>query len=317
MKKLTLSLILIAAFSTAVSASNVTNIPDVSSGVSGKFSTINTGAAASGMGNAYIGASIDAVSIFWNPAGLENMKKKEDEWSMYFSHNMWLNTITIDSLSVAKSVKNIGVFAAAISYFGAGDMENYGIDYASNPVDLNRTFSSYTIIGSIAYANNLDNNIDFGVVMNYFYDSIASSPANAVSFDLGLRYFFTPLKGLSFNLVAKNWGGQLGGDTMDKEVSFGALYTTEIEKWVISAEYDLVGKIRNTALQNFGLEFKTPYLFTFRTGYFTDNNIVDAGFKHISFGVGLNVNQKYTIDFSFEPYGELGNVYKSSFGADF
>lgn len=317
MKKILFTVLLIAAFIPALTASDVINAPDDSSGISGKYSTISIGAAAAGMGNAYLGASTDSVSIFWNPAGLANMKRKENEWNMFFAHNMWLMNMTIDNISVAKSFKNIGVFAAAVSYFGAGEMDNYGIDSSSNPVNLNRTFSAYTVMGSIAYANTLDKDLDFGVVMKYFYDSIADSPVNALAFDLGLRYFFQPLKGLSLNLVAKNFGGQLGGYIMDKEISFGALYTFEIEKWLLSVDYDLVGKLRNSAIQRVGLEVRTPYYVTLRAGYFTDNNIVDNGFRNISFGIGASLDKKYTIDFSFEPYGDLGNVYKTSFGADF
>jgi hypothetical protein len=317
MKKTLITLLLLAAFIPALTAADVIDVPDNSSGISGKFSTISIGAAAAGMGNAYLGASVDSVAIFWNPAGLANMKKKETEWNMFFSHNMWLMTTNIDNISVAKSFRNIGVFGAALSYFGTGDMESYDLDYASNPVNLNGTFSAYSVMASVAYANTLDRDIDFGIVMKYYYDCIAASPAHALAFDLGLRYFFSPLKGLSFNLAAKNFGGQLGGDTMDKEVSFGILYATEIEKWGLTAEYDLIGKVRNEALHRVGLEVKTPYYVTLRAGYFTDNNLIENGFRNVSFGAGVNVDQKYTIDFAFEPYGDLGNVYKTSFGADF
>ncbi|MEI7542803.1 MAG: PorV/PorQ family protein [bacterium] len=317
MKKILFSILLIAAFLPALLVAEVINSPDDSAGLSGKYATIGIGAAASGMANAYLGASVDAVSIFWNPAGLANMKRKENQWNMFYAHNVWLMSMSIDSLSVAKSFQKFGVVAAAISYFGAGQMDNYGVDYADNPVDLNRTFSAYTITGSIAYANSLDNNIDYGVVMNYFYDNISSSPANALAFDFGVRYFFSPLKGLSFNLVAKNLGGLLGVYTIDKELAFGALYTFNLENWIFSVDYDAVARLRNSAINRIGLEVKTPFLLTLRTGYFTDNTVVNNGFKNVTIGVGINVNQKYTVDFSYEPYGDLGNVYKASFGADF
>jgi opacity protein-like surface antigen len=316
MKKLSVIVVLIAAFSAAACAA-VIDAPDNSSGVAGKYSTIGIGAAASGMGNAYLGASQDAVSIFWNPAGLSNMKRKETEWNMFFAHNMWLSNMNIDNISLAKSFKNIGVFAAALSYYSYDSMEAYGLDYAQNPVDLHQTFSAYAASASIAYSNTLDKDIDYGIVMKYFYDSIDVSSASALAFDLGLRYFFQPLKGLSFNLVAKNLGGELAGNSMDKEIAFGALYTAEIEKWTITADYDVVGKVRNTAIQRVGIEFKTPYYATLRAGYSTDNTLVENGFRNVSFGAGINVAQKYTVDFSFEPYGDLGNVYKASFGADF
>jgi len=53
------------------------SVADQSSAVSGQYSTIGTGAAASGMGNAYMGMAQDAVAIFWNPAGIENISKED------------------------------------------------------------------------------------------------------------------------------------------------------------------------------------------------------------------------------------------------
>ena len=99
--------------------------------------------------------------------------------------------------------------------------------------------------------------------------------------------------------------------------AFGALYTFNLENWIFSVDYDAVARLRNSAINRIGLEVKTPFLLTLRTGYFTDNTVVNNGFKNVTIGVGINVNQKYTVDFSYEPYGDLGNVYKASFGADF
>jgi hypothetical protein len=54
-----------------------------------------------------------------------------------------------------------------------------------------------------------------------------------------------------------------------------------------------------------------------RAGYQTDDTDVTTGFKGFTFGAGLNLENKYNVDFSFEPYGELGNSFKLSLGADF
>ena len=317
MKKVLLALVLAVAFSAAACAVTYLNAPDDSSAVSGKYTTMSIGAAASGMGNAYLGASKGAVSIYWNPAGIAGIKNNESEWNMFFAHNMALMNMTIENIAVAKSFKDAGVFAASVSYYGSDSMDMYSIDSGSNPVDLNRTFRAYAAGGSIAYANTLDKDIDYGITAKYFYDNIADDSTSVIAFDIGLRYFFSPLKGLSFNIAAKNLGGQLGGDTMDKEVGFGALYTADIEKWIVTAAYDVIGKIRNVALHRAGLEIKTPYYVTLRSGYFSDNNLIESGFSNVTFGLGINIDQKYAVDFSFEPYGELGNTYKTSFSADF
>jgi hypothetical protein len=292
-------------------------VPDNSSVVSGLYSTVGVGAAASGMGNAYLGSAQDAVAIFWNPAGIENIQKEDNSYSLFFSHNQWLMSTIIESLSVATKFKDIGAFAVGFSYFNSGEMERYGIDESGHPIDLNSTFSTYAFNGDISYANKLDRDVDFGVTFKYYLDDMDGSVANAIAFDLGVRYFVPIVKGLSFDLVATNFGGEFNGYTMSKEVSFAALYNFAVADWGVNAEYDLVGRLNNTAVNRFGLEIKSPYLLILRAGYYTEDDIIDSGFKDISFGLGMLVNSKYNVDFSFEPYGELGNAFKLSFGADF
>jgi hypothetical protein len=292
-------------------------VPDNSSVVSGLYSTIGVGAAASGMGNAYLGSAQDAVAIFWNPAGIENIQKEDNSYSLFFSHNQWLMSTIIESLSFATKVKDIGAFAVGFSYFNSGEMERYGIDEAGHPIDLNSTFSTYSFNGNISYSNKLDRDVDFGVTFKYYLDDMDGSVADAIAFDLGVRYFVPIVKGLSFDLVATNFGGEFNGYTMSKEVSFAALYKFAVADWGVNAEYDLVGRLNNIAVNRFGLEIKCPYLLILRAGYFTEDDAIDSGFKDISFGLGMVVNSKYNVDFSFEPYGELGNAFKLSFGADF
>jgi hypothetical protein len=312
-------LIIIAAALTLVSCSIFASltVTDNSSVVSGLYSTIGNGAAASGMGNAYMGMAQDAVALFWNPAGIENMKKEDNSYNLFFSHNQWLMSTIIDSLSVATKVKDVGTFAAGFSYFNSGEMERYTTDDAGHPIDMNTTFSTYALNLNIAYANQLDKDVDFGVTVKYFLDDMDGSAVNAVAFDLGVRYFVPIIKGLSFDLVATNFGGEMSGFTISKEMTFAGLYNFSIADWGFNAEYDLVGRLNNSPENRFGLEVKTPYLIVLRAGYYTEDDLIDSGFKDISFGLGLLVNSKYNIDFSFEPYGELGTAYKLSFGASF
>ena len=285
--------------------------------VSARDEAIGAGAAASGMGNAYIGAAQDAVSIFWNPAGMVSLDKSEHPYNMFFSHNMWLMNGMVDSLSVAKGFKNIGVFGAAVSYYNSGDMDKYGITDNGAPVNLNSKFSNYAVTAILSYANSLDPNIDFGINAKLIEDTIDTDSMAAFAFDLGLRYNFSYVKGLSINLVAKDFGGQFGNTVILKQVSLGLLYAFSIEDWNFKAEYDLTGVLRDNAINRAGIEVKTPYLVVLRAGYFSDNTGLTSGFRNFSFGAGLELNKMYNIDFSIEPYGELGNAYKMSFGADF
>ena len=147
-------------------------------------------------------------------------------------------------------------------------------------------------------------------------DSIDGDVAHAYGVDLGARYFFPPIKGVSFNIVAKNFGGKMGEFVLARELAFSVLYTLTVSDITFTVDYDVIGKISNYPLHRAGIEVKLPYIVTLRAGYQTDNTTITEGFKDFTFGVGLNISDKF-IDFAYEPYGDLGNAYKVSFGGDF
>jgi hypothetical protein len=284
------------------------------SATTGRYLDLYAGAAGSAMGGAYIGSCDDASSVFWNPAGLASMKNTEKKWSMFFSHNVWLMDMMMDHLSAAGNFGKFGAAAFGIGYFNAGEMRKYEIDAENNYIEAG-SFSPYAITASLSYSNTLEKNIDFGVTLKYILDTIDGSTISTGAFDLGLRYK-SPLEGLFFNLLAKNFAGTLGGNILPKGITFGAFYTIDIYDYNLSAEYNLVGKVNNNAVHRAGISLKTPFLFTARAGYQTDNTGVTAGLKGLTCGVGLNIEEKF-VDFSYEPYGELGNSFKVSLGGAF
>lgn len=277
---------------------------DDSSSVAAKYLDLVAGAAGAGMGNAYIGLANDACSIFWNPAGLANMQRTSGEWNIFISHNIWIMSMMADNIGLSKKFDKIGTFGLGLTYFNAGALEKYDIDENNQYVEKG-TFTPYALTGILSYSNSMDKDIDFGVNLKYILDNIDNSMLNTFSFDIGIRYF-SPIKNLTFNIVAKNFGGRMGDFILAKELSFAIAYSFSINDFLFNLDYDICGKVNNNPVYRFGIEIKTPYLLIIRTGYRTDNSLLEEGFKNINFGVGIESDGK-TIDISFEPYGELGN----------
>jgi len=319
MKKITLAFFASLLFScSALAAAGIQEI-DNSAAISAKYLDFGSGAAAAGMANAYTGVAIDSAAIFWNPAGLANMQKNSKDWNVYFSQNMWLVGVMdsmVSDIAAAKHIKKIGVFGAGISYYNAGKIERAGIDSLGNPVPSDDTYSPYSLCVNAAYSSALEDGIDFGVNLKYLLDVIDGDAAHGVAFDVGVRYAFPFLKGLSLNITAKNFGGRLNESIMAREMDFGAAYSTVIEGFKLTAAYDASGRISNNPLHKAGIEVVTPFSFTVRAGYQTDNTTVDEGFRNFTFGAGFNISDKY-VDFAFEPYGDIGNTLKLSLGGDF
>ncbi len=289
---------------------------DNSSIVAGKYLDFGSGAAAAGMGNAYLGMANDAGAIFWNPAGLANMQNANKDWNVYFSQNVWFLDSMVSELAIAKNFKKVGVFGLGVSYYNAGKIDKADIDAEGNGILRTETFSPYSLSINGAYSSVLEEGIDYGINFKYLMDVIDGDMAQALSFDIGVRYHFPFLKDLSINVVAKNFGGRLNKNILAKEMSFALAYNIMIEGFKISAGYDVCGKVSNSPVHKFGLEVRLPYLAVLRAGYQMDNTTIEEGFKNFTFGAGINISDKY-VDFAFEPYGDLGNAYKVSFGGDF
>jgi len=320
MKKILIVISILLAFYAGAFAT-MANIQefDPAGSVAGKYLDLGSGAAASGMGNAYIGVAVDSGSIFWNPAGLANMQKNNKDWNVYFSENLWLVGVmdsTVSDVAVAKYIKKVGTFGLGVTYYNAGDIKRTGIDPLGNPFPINDTYSPYAVIVNAAYAGMLEEGIDFALNLKYLLDVIDGDAAMALAFDVGVRYHFPFLKDLVLNIIARDFGGSLNKNILAKQMSFAAAYTADIEGFRITADYDICGMVNNYPLHRLGIEIKTPYIITARAGYQMDNTTITEGFKNFNFGLGLNFADKY-VDFSFEPYGDIGNTYKMSLGGDF
>lgn len=100
---------LLLSFSIIYADIDVLEKYDDSSSVSGKYLNLKAGAQGAGMGNAYIGMANNAVSMFWNPAGLANMLKTGGEWNFFINHNIWIMDMMADNIAIAKKFEKIGV----------------------------------------------------------------------------------------------------------------------------------------------------------------------------------------------------------------
>lgn len=320
MKKFVIAIsILLAGASGVFAQANIQEF-DNSGSVAAKFLDLGSGAAASGMGNAYIGVAVDAGAIFWNPAGLANMQLEGKDWNIYIAQNLWMIGVMdsqVSDVAVAKYIKKIGTFGLGVTYYNAGKIERTGIDSNGNPVTgIGGAYYPYALAINAAYAGVLEEGIDFALNLKYLLDVIDGDAAMTMAFDIGVRYHFPFLKDLTLNVVAKNFSGRLNNFIIAKEMSFAAAYTHTIEGFKLTADYDICGKVSNYPLHRIGIQVKTPYLVTARAGYQMDNTTITEGFKNFNFGIGLDYASKY-VDFSFEPYGDLGNTYKLTIGGDF
>lgn len=131
---------------------------------SNEFLNIGVDAAAFGMGKAVIASSNDVNSIYWNPAGLVNVKDYEGA----LMHAEYFQGIgKYDYASFAKSINDESTFAVALIRFGVDDILNTTelIDSQGNiNYDNVSLFSAADYAFNLAYARKLPiRGLDVGI----------------------------------------------------------------------------------------------------------------------------------------------------------
>ncbi|MFH1368655.1 MAG: PorV/PorQ family protein [Elusimicrobiota bacterium] len=315
---------------------------------SANFLKIAPGARPAAFGEAYTSIANDASAVYWNSAGLANLKQKE----FILSHNVWFQDIQhsfvafavpfTSSLSRYPSNKCIGISA---TYLNAGDMERR--DATGSLSGDSFTASDLSI--SCAYGRNLKQAIGYplsaGIAIKFIKQSIAEYSANSVAFDAGLMYPFKAV-GMPFNfgLAVLNVGTPI---TFIREsyplpltykagISFAPLAKSLALPMLVS--FDASFPNDGDMSWRIGTEFSAGSVLQLRAGYMnqdtltrsaltggkiglTDNSAVTR-LTGLMAGFGINIpmnrfsgpGSMLNLDYAFVPYGELGNTHRISMG---
>jgi len=270
-----------------------------------QFLKIGAGARASGMGEAFVGVSDDASCLYWNPAGLGHI----DARSLMVTHALWFEGINYSLGSYVHPVNN-GSVGVGVQYLGYGEltgMDETGLETGSyNPRDIAVTAGYGFSVG------------DFLIGANVKYiSSKITETGTAFGMDLGIQYILTDLP-LTLGAVIQNVGSRIKyiEDSFDLPLTVKAGLGCRPAKDLIIA-VDVVAPRDNEINIGAGAEYR--YLINKQTsiagriGYNSRNREV-GGLRGLTCGAGLGYDG-YTVDYCFEPFGDLGSTHRVSFGA--
>jgi hypothetical protein len=172
-----------------------------------QFLKMEVGARGNGMAGAFCSTTNDISSVFWNPAGLADVKKIGAEfdytqWFAGFSHNF-----AAAALPVGQS------FTAAVSLFSftsdripvttIDKPEGTGSKYTISDVAIAATFSGY-----------LTEQFSFGITGKYIQTAFSSVSSSGMAFDIGTMYQ-TGIRGIKLGFSIHNLGSQQTYDGVD------------------------------------------------------------------------------------------------------
>jgi hypothetical protein len=300
-------------------------------------------ARATGVGEAYTVWATGAEAIFWNPAGLADVKNLEFS-TTYIN---WLFDSQQGAFSCAMGIGSFGAVGLQLQYVDFGEFEESTNDrpYINNPDSpglTGNTFRPFSYLIGISYARYLTNRFSTGLSVKFAYESLYNGQqvlamvkkgtyeevdtwANGLLFDFGVRYD-TGYRSVYIGSAVQNFGGDvkyakeshpvpllfrlgIGADL----IGSNGLFSSGSDENRLSMAFDIFHPNDYAQQMHLGAEYEFAGTVALRGGYkFNydfDGLTLGVGLKHAIEGIRL------ILDYSYGAMGTyLGNVQRFSLG---
>lgn len=302
------------------------------------FLTIYPGARPNGMGGAFVGLADDALSTYYNQAGMAFI----DSPNFVLMHANWLPGLYpdmyYDIVCFVNPITGWGTVGGNVIYLTTGETE--ARDDNGNPVGKFRTFDTAF---SLSYATRMTPFLGLGVSAKFIYSYLA--PPEIVEKVLHMRggtgmswavdaalLYHTPLRGLDLGAVFQNIGPSIQyassgqKDPLPRTVRLGAAYKlldSKMSRLIFLADMTKIivnwsGHIseeNEDTWKSIGMEYTYFNLLTGRIGYFNDTAGQRIGltygggieFKNLKFDIGVDdklyefptSNYRFSLSYTF------------------
>lgn len=258
------------------------------------------------MGGAYTALADDSSAVYWNPAGLAHLDKRE----LSVSHAE-LGLGTRENFLAYAHPTQRGTFAAAATYLSHGTID--GRDAAGQPTGRLQTWDA-----AFAGAYSLKTRFtDLGASVKYIRSRIASSEAQGVAADLGARralHGVGPGK-LVLGAALRNMGPGLKYETQRNDLPLrlagGVAYSFASGR-TLAVDIETSPR-KGGANAGFGGELNILEGVLVRLGYSTKNAAPDgAGFdfaRGLTVGLGLD-RAGFRFDYAAQAAGAQGAAHR-------
>jgi hypothetical protein len=271
----------------------------------GTILKIETGARPVALGGSYCAISDDLNAVQYNPAGLVQLKRQE----VMVNHNEWFQGIRSEFLGYAIPLDEYWSLGASLNYMFVNGL--VGRDESGMPTGSK--FGAYSGLAVITAGTQIAENMYLGVNVKALQESVDNKSSTAYAGDAGLLY---KIDNLRLGAAVQNIGTKvkIGEDAfgMPANIRGGVSYLMFDGELLASCD---VNKPFDSDVEfHAGAEWWLAEQFALRAGYRT--NIDTNEGAGVSAGFGLKFGD-YMLDYSFLPYGEIGNTHRLSFSYRF
>ncbi|MCB1151837.1 PorV/PorQ family protein [bacterium] len=259
-----------------------------------QFLEIGTSARATGMGGAFTAVADGATSVFWNPAGLVEVRGNE----FHLSQVEWPADINLSSAVLAFNPSVVpGTFGLSMRSLWLDPMI---VRTAYVPEGTGETFDAGSVAFGFSYSRFWTDKFSAGFTLNYLHMGLAEQAVNTASFDFGILYRIG-VRDLQLGMVIQNLGGKITFDELPAKMptnfKIGAafeLIRMEHNAMLFSAEFQHPSDNKERA--NVGVEWNMNNLLYGRLGYYLG---FDAQALSWGFGVNLGAGEKARAKFDY------------------
>lgn len=268
-----------------------------------QFLRIGQGTRAEGMGGAFTALANDAHALYWNPAGLAQISRRQ----IAVDHLEFIESITSQYAAFVLPFNQMGgSLGVGLTYVDLGSIERR--DATGAPESGDNDVNAYA--ATLSWGQAIGDRMAIGAGLKNFKQNLADVGKAGVAGDIGVIYYVTPNK-FALGASATNIGPKIKTGTIDEDLPLtyrgGGAYFILPGSLVVTAD---VEKEKNTdAILHGGVEYIYQNRFIARGGY-QDTKEAGGG---ISAGLGF-IWRPSTVDRDF--FGRQDKVYENESGVD-
>lgn len=254
---------------------------------------------ASGMGGAFTAIANDETTILYNPAGLSNPRIS----GIALNHMQWFEDIRVENLLFLYKIKKDMGLGIGISYLGMPSIQ--GMDDYGFPTTEKLDVSSSII--QLGFGYEVYYGVMLGLGVKYFNDNLAGFSADGYALDAGIL-FETMVRGLNFGISLQNVSGKIKYDYFNEKIPLnirtGVAY--KIPRQDLRFGLDIVKSVDQNYQFNLGTEYIIAKYAILRLG----NQSMSENILSPTFGIGVNIQEKYLIDYTFFNHETFGATHR-------
>lgn len=300
------------------------------------FLEISAGAAANGMGGAFVSLANDASALYWNPAGITS----QDQFNVLVEHTEWIAETNFDFAGLILPLGDFGILGFSFTSLSMPDMKVRTVEM---PEGTGEYFSANDIAVGITYSRNLTDRFSIGFTAKYIQESIWHMSAKAFAIDAGTIFRTDLFGGMKIGAAITNFGSSLqldGRDTRqfiridDTKLGTNENIPTDIEldSWDLPLNFqigistlpintedykltlavDAIHPNNDYESVNVGGEFTFMNFLSLRGGY--RSLFLKDSEGGLSLGIGVNSKLLFSqtaafFDYAYRDFGRLQNVH--------